>query len=58
MQLKLLDDDHESVPSQAVEDLAVREMSVLTGIGVSALKMRVKRACERLRAILQEVQGV
>jgi RNA polymerase sigma-70 factor (ECF subfamily) len=25
------------------------EMSVLTGVGVSALKMRVKRACDRLR---------
>lgn len=40
-----------------VEELGYEEMSELTGVGVSALKMRVKRACERLRAMLQEVQG-
>ena len=38
-----------------VEELSYEEMSVLTGAGVSALKMRVKRACERLREILKEV---
>ena len=32
-----------------VEELSYEEMSALTGAGVSALKMRVKRACERLR---------
>ena len=32
-----------------VEELSYEEMSVLTGAGISALKMRVKRACERLR---------
>jgi len=32
-----------------VEELSYEEMSELTGAGVSALKMRVKRACERLR---------
>ena len=32
-----------------VEELSYDEMSALTGAGVSALKMRVKRACERLR---------
>jgi RNA polymerase sigma-70 factor (ECF subfamily) len=40
-----------------VEDMGYEEMSELTGVGVSALKMRVKRACERLRAQLQEVHG-
>ncbi|MBK8250492.1 MAG: RNA polymerase sigma factor [Gemmatimonadetes bacterium] len=40
-----------------VEDLGYEEMSELTGVGVSALKMRVKRACERLRVLLQEAQG-
>ncbi|HWP04063.1 MAG TPA: sigma-70 family RNA polymerase sigma factor, partial [Gemmatimonadaceae bacterium] len=40
-----------------VEELGYEEMSELTGVGVSALKMRVKRACERLRAMLREVQG-
>jgi hypothetical protein len=29
-------------------------MAKLTGAGESALKMRVKRACERLRDILSE----
>jgi len=27
-------------------------------VGVSALKMRVKRACERLQRLLREVTGV
>ncbi len=40
-----------------VEDLGYEEMAEITGVGVSALKMRVKRACERLRVLLQEVQG-
>lgn len=35
-----------------VEDLSYDEMSALTGVGVSALKMRVKRACDRLRELL------
>jgi RNA polymerase sigma-70 factor (ECF subfamily) len=39
-----------------VEDLSYEEMAALTGAGVSALKMRVKRACDRLRALLEEVQ--
>jgi RNA polymerase sigma-70 factor, ECF subfamily len=38
-----------------VEELSYEEMSALTGVGVSALKMRVKRASERLREILKEV---
>jgi len=32
-----------------LEELSYEEMSTLTGVGVSALKMRVKRACDRLR---------
>ena len=38
-----------------VEELSYEEMSQLTGHGVSALKMRVKRACERLRELLEGV---
>lgn len=38
-----------------VEDLSYEEMAEMTGDGVSALKMRVKRACEALRALLEEV---
>lgn len=37
-----------------VEDLSYDEMSALTGASVSALKMRVKRACEQLRPLLEE----
>ncbi len=39
-----------------VEELSYAEMTVVTGANVSALKMRVKRACERLRAMLLEVE--
>ena len=31
-------------------------MSQLTGVGVSALKMRVMRACDRLRELLSDVR--
>jgi RNA polymerase sigma-70 factor (ECF subfamily) len=41
-----------------VEDLSYEEMAELTGTGVSALKMRVSRACERLRVMLEEVERV
>ena len=35
-----------------VEELSYEEMAALTGDSVSALKMRVKRACDRLRIML------
>ena len=37
-----------------VEELDYETMSEMTGAGVSALKMRVKRACDRLRQLLKE----
>lgn len=37
-----------------VEELSYDEMAAVTGASVSALKMRVKRSCERLRELLQE----
>jgi RNA polymerase sigma-70 factor, ECF subfamily len=37
-----------------VEQLSYEEMSAMTGAGVSALKMRVQRACERLQELLEE----
>ena len=40
-----------------VEELGYDEMSQLTGVGVSALKMRVMRACDRLRELLSEVHN-
>lgn len=39
-----------------VEELSYEEMAELTGAGVSALKMRAKRACEQLRGLLEEVR--
>ena len=39
-----------------VEELSYEEMSELTGVGVSALKMRVKRACDRLRARWEHIR--
>ncbi|MFL5542874.1 MAG: RNA polymerase sigma factor [Longimicrobiaceae bacterium] len=39
-----------------VEELSYEEMAKATGAGVSALKMRVKRACAALRAELEEVR--
>lgn len=38
-----------------VEELSYEEMSEITGAGVSALKMRVQRACTRLRTLLVAV---
>jgi RNA polymerase sigma-70 factor (ECF subfamily) len=37
-----------------VEQLTYDEMAEATGVGVSALKMRVKRACDRLRVALED----
>jgi RNA polymerase sigma-70 factor (ECF subfamily) len=37
-----------------VEQLSYDEMSAATGVGVSALKMRVQRACDRLQTLLRE----
>lgn len=41
-----------------VEGLSYEDMVVATGAGLSALKMRVKRACDALRVQLTEVDGV
>jgi RNA polymerase sigma-70 factor, ECF subfamily len=41
-----------------VEDLEYDEIARLTGAGVSALKMRVKRAREQLQVILKEAEHV
>ncbi len=40
-----------------VEELSYEEMSNVTGAGTSALKMRVKRACERLKVLLGKGEG-
>jgi RNA polymerase sigma-70 factor (ECF subfamily) len=42
-----------------VEQLSYDEMAEATGVGVSALKMRVKRACDRMQWLLRnEVSDV
>jgi len=41
-----------------VNELSYDEMHEITGAGVSALKMRVKRACQRMRAMLEEAERV
>ena len=37
------------------EGLEYAEMAAITGAGVSALKMRVKRACDTLRPMLEAI---
>lgn len=51
-------DQREAFLLHYVEGLSYEEISTITGSGVSALKMRVKRSCERLREILQGVNRV
>lgn len=54
--LAVLDVAHrEAFLLKHVEQLSYEEMATATGVGVSALKMRVKRACERLQVLLGEV---
>lgn len=52
---KLSPDYREAFVLKHVEELSYEEMADLTGAGLSALKMRVKRACEQLRTLLSEV---
>lgn len=54
--LRLETEQREAFLLKHVEEMGYDEMSELTGVGVSALKMRVKRACERLRVLLREAQ--
>lgn len=51
----LVPEQREAFVLKYVEELSYDEMAELTGAGVSALKMRVKRACERLRELLEGV---
>lgn len=47
-------DHREAFLLKYVEDLSYQEMETITGAGISALKMRVKRACDRLKELLGE----
>ncbi len=52
---KLDVDQREAFLMKHVEQLSYEEMAEITGDGISALKMRVKRACSRLRELLEEI---
>lgn len=54
---QLRPDQREAFLLKYVEEKGYDEMSQLTGVGVSALKMRVMRACDRLRELLSEVHS-
>jgi RNA polymerase sigma-70 factor (ECF subfamily) len=57
--LDVLDAAHrEAFLLKHVEQLEYDTMAEITGVGVSALKMRVKRACAKLQAALREVHDV
>ncbi len=48
-------DQREAFLLKHVEEMTYDEMAELTGVTVSALKMRVKRACDGLRDLLEGV---
>jgi RNA polymerase sigma-70 factor, ECF subfamily len=50
----LVPEQREAFLLKYVEELSYEEMVALTGAGESALKMRVKRACARLRELLSD----
>lgn len=52
--MRLAPDAREALLLKFVEDRSYEDIADLTGVGVSALKMRVKRAREQLRAFLRE----
>ena len=51
-------DQKEAFILKHVEELSYDEMAELTGVSVSALKMRVKRGCERLRQLLDNSRSL
>jgi RNA polymerase sigma-70 factor (ECF subfamily) len=48
-------DQREAFLMKHVEQLSYEEMAEITGDGLSALKMRVKRACANLKELLEGV---
>ncbi len=44
----------EAIVLRYSDEMSYDEMAAITGVGVSALKMRVQRACAHLRALLSE----
>jgi RNA polymerase sigma-70 factor (ECF subfamily) len=48
-------DQREAFLLKHVEEMSYDEIAAMTGVSVSALKMRVKRACDMLRDLLEGV---
>lgn len=48
-------DQKEAFLLRHVEDMAYEDIAAVTGVGLSALRMRVKRACDALRVRLTEM---
>jgi RNA polymerase sigma-70 factor, ECF subfamily len=48
-------DQREAFLLKHVEEMSYDEMAAMTGVSISALKMRVKRACDGLRDLLEGV---
>jgi RNA polymerase sigma-70 factor (ECF subfamily) len=48
-------DQREAFLLKHVEEMSYEEMREMTGVSISALKMRVKRACDGLRDLLEGV---
>ncbi|PYP80220.1 MAG: hypothetical protein DMD35_05620 [Gemmatimonadetes bacterium] len=55
--LALPAEQREAFLMRHVEDLTYDDMAIATGAGISALKMRVKRACDALKIRLTEDRG-
>lgn len=51
---QLVPEQREALVLRFSDELSYDEMATITGVGVSALKMRVQRACARLRTLLTE----
>lgn len=51
---QLQPEHREAIVLRFAEELSYDEMATVTGVGVSALKMRVQRACAKLRTLLAE----
>lgn len=49
-------DQREAFLLKHVDEMSYEEMQAITGASVPALKMRVKRACDRLRLLLADVR--
>jgi RNA polymerase sigma-70 factor (ECF subfamily) len=54
---RLPGEQREAVVLRYAQDLGYEEIAAITGVGISALKMRVKRGCERLRLLLEATRA-